>query len=173
MHDNDSILYNIDNKKLIESNNLIEALNNDNKFVEDNNRYKEDVLFLEKSDNNYNEFKIILNYSKEEGFMEDFLNESNLTNVFNEPNVMFNFGLDSEKWVKLLNKSILMHYERHILTTIENNKSTADKANSTNNYLDNNAVGNVSTVPNNTVNIIPNQINFFDPKANPLIRKTN
>ena len=37
-----------------------------------------------------------------------------------DPNDMFNFGLNPDKWIKLLNKSILMHYERHVITTLEN-----------------------------------------------------
>ncbi len=32
-----------------------------------------------------------------------------------DPSDWFNFGFDEEKWIKFLNKSILAHYERHLI----------------------------------------------------------
>lgn len=63
-------------------------------------------------------YKIFLNNFNEEGFIEDFLGLE-VGNVddknVKEGNELFNFGLNHEKWVRLLNKSILMHYERHLV----------------------------------------------------------
>jgi hypothetical protein len=63
-------------------------------------------------------YKIFLNNYNEDGFIEDFLglDIGNLDDKnVKEGNELFNFGLNQEKWVKLLNKSILMHYERHLI----------------------------------------------------------
>ncbi len=60
-------------------------------------------------------YKIILNYPGEDGLIEDYINEMNNDDKKKDPNEMFNYGLNPDKWIKLLNKSILMHYERHIV----------------------------------------------------------
>ncbi len=46
--------------------------------------------------------------------------ESNIENEKQKVNSSdwFNFGLDEEKWIKVLNKSILMHYERHLIQQV-------------------------------------------------------
>jgi hypothetical protein len=69
-------------------------------------------------------YKIILTYENEDGLMENYLNGKILCNkeITNEnekpsedPSDWFNFGFDEEKWIKFLNKSILVHYERHLI----------------------------------------------------------
>ena len=47
-----------------------------------------------------------------ESFLKDPITEDKTRS---DPSDYFNFGLDEEKWRKLLNHSILMHYERHII----------------------------------------------------------
>jgi hypothetical protein len=68
------------------------------------NRYQHDYI-------------VILNNPGEDGLMDTYLNEANVENERSraDPSDWFNFGLDEEKWIKLLNKNILMHYERHLL----------------------------------------------------------
>jgi hypothetical protein len=63
------------------------------------------------------EYSVILNNPGEDGLMDTYLNEANVESEKprSDPSDWFNFGLDEEKWIKLLNKNILMHYERHIL----------------------------------------------------------
>lgn len=71
------------------------------------------------------DYTILLNYPNEDGLMDTYLT-GNLFNNISEsnnendkprvnPSDWFNFGLDEEKWIKFLNKSILMHYERHLI----------------------------------------------------------
>lgn len=73
-------------------------------------------------------YKIILNYPGEDGLIEDYINEMNTDDKKKDPNEMFNYGLNPDKWIKLLNKSILMHYERHIANNYNtfNNTITND-----------------------------------------------
>ena len=56
-------------------------------------------------------YTIILLKEGETGLMEDFLNEKPNESTTSD---FFNFHLDEEKWIKILNHSILVHYERHI-----------------------------------------------------------
>jgi hypothetical protein len=69
-----------------------------------NNRYQYDYI-------------VVLNNTGEDGLMDTYLNEANVEGERPraDPSDWFNFGLDEEKWIKLLNKNILMHYERHLL----------------------------------------------------------
>ena len=104
----------INKKRQIEESHLIEQSQN----IENSNDIAFDELNKEKEyDFGY---RIILNYPGEEGLIEDYINEMNSEDKKKDPNDMFNFGLNPDKWIKLLNKSILMHYERHVITTLEN-----------------------------------------------------
>jgi hypothetical protein len=78
-------------------------------------------------------YTIVLNYPNEDGMMDTYLNgKKNYHNdkilfyfileTLNEidkpredPSDWFNFGFNEEKWMKYLNKSILMHYERNLI----------------------------------------------------------
>ena len=61
-------------------------------------------------------YQIILNENNDDGLMESFLKDPITEDkTRSDPSDYFNFGLDEEKWRKLLNHSILMHYERHII----------------------------------------------------------
>jgi hypothetical protein len=74
-----------------------------------NNKYQYDYI-------------ILLNNVGEDGLMDTYLNEANVESEKPraDPSDWFNFGLDEEKWIKLLNKNILMHYERHLLSQDKN-----------------------------------------------------
>ena len=50
-----------------------------------------------------------------------------------DPSEYFNFGLDEEKWIKFVNKSILMHYEKHLIQS--KLKGDDKKQNSHNNQI--------------------------------------
>ena len=39
----------------------------------------------------------------------------NMEKPRSDPSEFFNFGLDEEKWIKFVNKSILMHYEKNLI----------------------------------------------------------
>ena len=56
-------------------------------------------------------YSILLINEGEKGLIEDFLNEKPNESTTSD---FFNFHLDEEKWIKILNHSILVHYERHI-----------------------------------------------------------
>ena len=47
----------------------------------------------------------------ESGLIEDFFNEKQNESTTAD---FFNFDLDEEKWIKIVNHSILIHYERHM-----------------------------------------------------------
>ena len=60
-------------------------------------------------------YQIIFTNPNEDGLIESFLNDSNGENKQNNDiSDYFNYGLDEEKWRKILNYSILMHYKRHL-----------------------------------------------------------
>jgi len=62
-------------------------------------------------------FTILLNYPNDEGLMDSYINDNSndLDKPRNDPSDWFNYGLDEEKWIKFLNKSILMHYEKNLI----------------------------------------------------------
>ena len=78
-------------------------------------------------------YTIILNNTDDDGLMESFLKEpiteEKPTAV---PSDYFNFGLDEDKWRKLINHSILMHYEKHIRDQKLKQDITNDNTNNTN-----------------------------------------
>ena len=74
-------------------------------------------------DNNYKNssqkfkygYQIIFTNPNEDGLIETFLNDTNGENKQNNDiSDYFNYGLDEEKWRKIINYSILMHYKRHL-----------------------------------------------------------
>lgn len=119
-------------------------------ILEENRKKNENKVY----EHNY---KIHLNCSNEEGYIEDFIgNDFTLEEKkIKDPNDMFNFGLNQEKWIKLLNKSILMHYEKHLIEKAAYYKEMQSKKENDINGL--NALKN-STNLNNVMNL-PNTIN--------------
>lgn len=105
-------LQNVSNNNAL-NNNLIEpkkeysSINNDiteNKNVEEEYEYG---------------YSIILKNEGETGLMEDFFKEKQNESTTSD---YFNFHLDEEKWIKILNHSILIHYERNLKEEIEKRK---------------------------------------------------
>jgi hypothetical protein len=82
-------------------------------YMMNNNKYQYDYI-------------VVLNNIGEDGLMDTYLSEANVESEKPraDPSDWFNFGLDEEKWIKLLNKNILMHYERHLLTQDKNTPNT-------------------------------------------------
>lgn len=116
--DNDSnkgLIIDIDESLLNRKRSHCESMNNYEEVIkaakEEENRQKAEKVY------EFN-YRIFLNEFNKEGYIKDFI--GNDTVIFEErrikdPNDVFNFGLTHEKWIKLLNKSILMHYERHLV----------------------------------------------------------
>lgn len=55
----------------------------------------------------------------ESGIMEDFINDKNDESTLED---YFNFHLDEKKWIKFLNHSILVHYEKNMKEYLEKQK---------------------------------------------------
>ena len=66
---------------------------------------------MEKEEDDYG-YKIILLNEGENGMMEDFIKDKNNESTIAD---IFNFNLDEEKWIKIVNHSILMHYEKQMI----------------------------------------------------------
>lgn len=75
-------------------------------------------------------YSIILLNEGETGLIEDFFNEKQSESTTSD---FFNFHLDEEKWIKILNHSIYIHYERHIKDEIEKRKKIQMYVNNGNN----------------------------------------
>ena len=56
-------------------------------------------------------YSIILMNEGESGLMEDFFKEKPNESTTSD---YFNYHLDEDKWIKIFNHSILLHYERHL-----------------------------------------------------------
>ena len=85
--------------------------------------YKESKKKKEEEIKNKEEYEygysIILLEEKEEGLMEDFLKEYQMESNISD---FYNYNLNEEKWQKILNHSILVHYERHLKEEMEKRK---------------------------------------------------
>lgn len=66
-------------------------------------------------------YQIILTNPNEDGLMETFINETIAEDKpRSDPSDWFNFGLDEDKWRKILNHNILMHYEKQLILESQN-----------------------------------------------------
>jgi hypothetical protein len=97
----------------------------DNKTMNTNNN---NTTELEKDETNQKEiqnktnsqqlkygYKIFFTNPNEDGLIESFLNDPSGENKqHNDTSDYFNYGLDEEKWRKIINYSILMHYKKHL-----------------------------------------------------------
>lgn len=106
----------------------ISAIDNNKKDLSINNKsepIKEytSISYMINENNNVEEYdygySIILLNEGETGLIEDFLNEKQYESTTED---YFNYDLDEEKWIKILNHSIYIHYERHIKEEIEKRK---------------------------------------------------
>ena len=59
-------------------------------------------------------YEILLLQPNENGLMENFLTENIIDSNIHNQSDFYNYGLDKDKWLKLINHSILLHYERHL-----------------------------------------------------------
>ena len=106
--------------------------NTENDFNEndiDNDNENSNVVIEEKRKFDY-DYQIDLTIKAEDGLIESYLFGNrfyiklyiNLIDNLHEPekhksdpSEWFNFGLDEDKWIKFVNKSILMHYEKNLI----------------------------------------------------------
>ena len=97
----------------IPMNNLNNESNNKMKKIDDN---------IENKDNK-NEYdfgySLIFLEDNEEGLMEDFLKEKPIISDISD---FYNYGLDKEKFDKMVQDSLLIHYERHLKEEMEKRK---------------------------------------------------
>jgi hypothetical protein len=84
----------------------------------------------------------------ETGLMDDFFKEKQNESTKAD---YFNFHLDEDKWIKILNHSILVHYERHIIEEIERRKKSQMY---TNNFNNSNNPGNQQMMAMNPMMIM-------------------
>ena len=87
-------------------------------------------------------YEILLLQPNENGLMENFLTENIIDSNIHNQSDFYNYGLDKDKWLKLINHSILLHYERHL-------QEEAKKKNNNNNENNNNVINNNN---NNMIN---------------------
>ena len=129
--------YDLDSIQISSVNN--NYLNTNNNNVNKNSPIREysSISILNNNDNKMVEeydygYSIILLNEGESGLIEDFLNEKQNESTTSD---FYNFHLDEEKWIKILNHSIYIHYERHIKDEIEKRKKMQMYINNGNNNL--------------------------------------
>ncbi len=138
-------------KKLKQSDELVDAFhissinNNNNANNNINNEPIKEYTSINNNSVNKNVeeydygYSIILLNEGETGLMDDFFKEKQNESTTSD---YFNFHLDEDKWIKILNHSILLHYERHIKEEIEKRKKFQAYMNNINNMSNNNGTGN-------------------------------
>ena len=104
---NIGILLNVLNKKT-------KCSNSPKKENENNNKIKKFDDKIKKEEYDYG-YSLILLEGKEEGLMEDFLMESDMSDYYN-------YDLTAEKFQDILHYSLLKHYENHLKEEQEKRK---------------------------------------------------
>ncbi len=118
------------------------AINNNNNNTNNNNEPAKEYpsLSVYNDENKKNEeydygYSIILMNDGESGLMEDFFKEKQNESTTSD---YFNYHLDEEKWIKIFNHSILLHYERHLNELKAENEKKKKMQNMFNNSNNNN-----------------------------------
>ena len=107
----------LDTDKMPNIDNNTSNANNNNNNSTNNEPIKEFTsLSVYNDENKKNEeydygYTIILLNDGENGLMEDFFKEKQNESTTSD---YFNYHLDEDKWIKIFNHSILLHYERHL-----------------------------------------------------------
>ena len=70
--------------------------------------------------------------------MENFLTENIIDSNIHNQSDFYNYGLDKDKWLKLINHSILLHYERHLQEEAKKKNNNNNNNNNENNVINNN-----------------------------------
>ena len=117
-------------------------INNNNNNANINNEPAKEYpsLSVYNDENKKNEeydygYSIILMNDGESGLMEDFFKEKQNESTTSD---YFNYHLDEEKWIKIFNHSILLHYERHLNELKAENEKKKKMQNMFNNANNNN-----------------------------------
>ena len=80
------------------------------------------------------DYQIVLTPQNEDWLMENFLTDAiNDDKQHSDTSDWYNFGLDEDKWRKLLNHSILMHYEKHLMEQAEKQEQMINNSNNNTN----------------------------------------
>lgn len=118
------------------------AINNNNNNTNNNNEPAKEYpsISVYNDENKKNEeydygYSIILMNDGESGLMEDFFKEKQNESTTSD---YFNYHLDEEKWIKIFNHSILLHYERHLNELKAENEKKKKMQNMFNNANNNN-----------------------------------
>lgn len=120
------------------------AINNNNNNTNTNNNNEPakeyPSISVYNDENKKNEeydygYSIILMNDGESGLMEDFFKEKQNESTTSD---YFNYHLDEEKWIKIFNHSILLHYERHLNELKAENEKKKKMQNMFNNANNNN-----------------------------------
>jgi len=120
------------------------AINNNNNNTNTNNNNEPakeyPSISVYNDENKKNEeydygYSIILMNDGESGLMEDFFKEKQNESTTSD---YFNYHLDEEKWIKIFNHSILLHYERHLNELKAENEKKKKMQNMFNNSNNNN-----------------------------------
>ena len=83
-------------------------------------------------------YEILLLQPNENGLMENFLTENIIDSNIHNQSDFYNYGLDKDKWLKLINHSILLHYERHLQEEAKKKNNENLNNNNNNNFNNNN-----------------------------------
>ena len=83
-------------------------------------------------------YEILLLQPNENGLMENFLTENIIDSNIHNQSDFYNYGLDKDKWLKLINHSILLHYERHLQEEAKKKNNENLNNNNQNNFNNNN-----------------------------------
>ena len=117
---NEDLVNNYDDDKELNNENFLlnrKTKNNNELIINDynnNNKKKKEEETKKKEEYEFG-YSIYLLEEKEEGLMEDFLMETDLSDFYN-------YHLTEEEWQKILHHSILVHYERHLKEEMEKRK---------------------------------------------------
>ena len=90
-----------------------------NRDNNEENLEKEEKMEEKKNEEFEFGYSIILLDKGEEGLIEDYLKERESEKNLSD---FYNYNLNEEKWQKILNHSILVHYERHLKEEMEKRK---------------------------------------------------
>ena len=132
---------------------VIDNTNAINKINESSNTIN---MIIPKRINNYGneirqkyeyDYSIICLNEGESGLMEDYINEGNVQSTTRD---CFNFQMDEKKWIKFLNHSIFVHYDKNL-------KEYTEKLQKMRQYMINNN-GNINMAGN--LSVFPFMVNY-------------
>ena len=131
INESENNLLNKNNENIMNNeNNINNELNENSKDINskiNESKNKINVILPSKMNNEENKkmqeyeygYNIMFLNEGESGIMEDFINDKNDESTLED---YFNFNFDDKKWIKFLNHSILVHYEKNMKEYLEKQK---------------------------------------------------